>query len=244
MPHSSLLIPHSSFPMYNHILLDLDDTLWDFKANSRIAMQEIYNDYKLINHYDSFESFYSIYMEKNHQLWEQYAKGEITKDYLSLERFLHPLRLVGINDATLARQLGDDFLHRTTMQTQLVDGAIELLDYLKDKYTLSIISNGFVEVQYIKLRRSGLLPYFTHIFLSEEVGYQKPDIRFFQAVLEKLDAKNTECLVIGDNFQTDILGAQNAKIDAVFYKKDTEQTYNPSVYATEVNNLIAIKNIL
>ena len=207
-------------------------------------MQEIYNDYKLINHYDSFESFYSIYMEKNHQLWEQYAKGEITKDYLSLERFLHPLRLVGINDATLARQLGDDFLHRTTMQTQLVDGAIELLDYLKDKYTLSIISNGFVEVQYIKLRRSGLLPYFTHIFLSEEVGYQKPDIRFFQAVLEKLDAKNTECLVIGDNFQTDILGAQNAKIDAVFYKKDTEQTYNPSVYATEVNNLIAIKNIL
>ena len=230
--------------MYNHILLDLDDTLWDFKANSRIAMQEIYNDYKLINHYDSFESFYSIYMEKNHQLWEQYAKGEITKDYLSLERFLHPLRLVGINDATLARQLGDDFLHRTTMQTQLVDGAIELLDYLKDKYTLSIISNGFVEVQYIKLRRSGLLPYFTHIFLSEEVGYQKPDIRFFQAVLEKLDAKNTECLVIGDNFQTDILGAQNAKIDAVFYKKDTEQTYNPSVYATEVNNLIAIKNIL
>ena len=230
--------------MYNHILLDLDDTLWDFKTNSRIAMQEIYNDYKLINHYDSFESFYSIYMEKNHQLWEQYAKGEITKDYLSLERFLHPLRLVGINDATLARQLGDDFLHRTTMQTQLVDGAIELLDYLKDKYTLSIISNGFGEVQGIKLRRSCLLPYFTHIFLSEEVGYQKPDIRFFQAVLEKLDAKNTECLVIGDNFQTDILGAQNAKIDAVFYKKDTEQTYNPSVYATEVNNLIAIKNIL
>ncbi len=230
--------------MYNHILLDLDDTLWDFKANSRIAMQEIYNDYKLINHYDSFESFYSIYMEKNHQLWDQYAKGEITKDYLSLERFLHPLRLVGINDATLARQLGDDFLHRTTMQTQLVDGAIELLDYLKDKYTLSIISNGFVEVQYIKLRRSGLLPYFTHIFLSEEVGYQKPDIRFFQTVLEKLSAQPSECLVIGDNLQTDIQGAQNATMCAIFYRHNSEVALNSEFTTQTVDDLIEIKAIL
>ena len=230
--------------MYNHILIDLDDTLWDFKANSKIAMQEIFNDYELIKYYDSFESFYSIYTDKNHQLWEQYAKGEITKDYLSLERFLYPLRLVGIENPQLAKQLGEDFLQRTTLQTQLVEGAIELLDYLKNKYTLSIISNGFVEVQYIKLRRSGLLPYFTHVFLSEEIGCQKPDVRFFQAVLEKLNAKNTECLVIGDNFQTDIQGAENMQIDAIWLKKDDVVEHNIHTKNTIIDNLLVLKSIL
>ena len=158
--------------MYSHILIDLDDTLWDFKKNSKIAMQEIFNDYELIKYYDSFESFYDIYMAKNHQLWEQYSKGEITKDFLSLERFLYPLRIAGCENIELAKTLGTDFLYRTTQQTNLVEGAIELLEYLKEKkYTLSIISNGFIEVQYTKLRRSGLLPYFSNIFLSEEVGY-------------------------------------------------------------------------
>ena len=230
--------------MYNHILIDLDDTLWDFKANSKIAMQEIFNDYELIKYYDSFESFYYIYTDKNHQLWEQYAKGEITKDYLSLERFLYPLRLVGIENPQLAKQLGEDFLQRTTLQTQLVEGAIELLDYLKNKYTLSIISNGFVEVQYIKLRRSGLLPYFTHVFLSEEIGCQKPDVRFFQAVLEKLNAKNTECLVIGDNFQTDIQGAENMQIDAIWLKKDDVVEHNIHTKNTIIDNLLVLKSIL
>ena len=230
--------------MYKHILIDLDDTLWDFKANSKVAMQEIFNDYELIKYYDSFESFHAIYMEKNHQLWEQYAKGEITKEYLSLERFLYPLRIAGVENEQLAKQLGEDFLHRTTMQTQLVEGAIELLDYLKNKYTLSIVSTGFVEVQYIKLRRSGLLPYFTHIFLSEEIGYQKPDIRFFQAVLTKIDAKNTECLLIGDNLQTDIQGAKNANIDAILYQKNDSSDANSSDIYHVVNSLLAIKNIL
>ncbi len=207
-------------------------------------MQEIFNDYELIKYYDSFESFHAIYMEKNHQLWEQYAKGEITKEYLSLERFLYPLRIAGVENEQLAKQLGEDFLLRTTMQTQLVEGAIELLDYLKNKYTLSIVSNGFVEVQYIKLRRSGLLPYFTHIFLSEEIGYQKPDIRFFQAVLAKIDAKNTECLLIGDNLQTDIQGAKNANIDAILYQKNDSSDANSSDIYHVVNSLLAIKNIL
>ena len=229
--------------MFKHILIDLDDTLWDFKVNSKIAMQEIFNDYELIKYYDSFESFYAIYVEKNHQLWEQYAKSEITKDYLSLERFLYPLRLVGVEDKQLAKRLGEDFLHRTTLQTQLVDGALEILEYLKNKYTLSIISNGFIEVQYIKLRRSGLLPYFTHVFLSEEIGYQKPDIRFFQTVLEKLDAKNTECLVVGDNLQTDILGAKNANIKAVFYNRGQTDELNISSDVITIEDLLQIKSI-
>ena len=230
--------------MYKHILFDLDDTLWDFKANSRIAMCEIFNDYKLINFFDSFESFYDIYMVKNHQLWEQYAKGEVTKEYLSLERFLYPLRTVGIENKTLAKQLGEDFLQRTTLQTQLVDGALDLLNYLKDKYTLSIISNGFVEVQYTKLRQSGLLPYFSHIFLSEEIGYQKPDIRFFQTVLHKLCAKNTESVVIGDNFQTDIEGAKTANIHSIFYNKTASELSDLLPDISVVDNLLQIKSIL
>lgn len=231
--------------MYKHILIDLDDTLWDFRRNSKIAMQEIYNDYELIKYYDSFESFYDVYMTKNHQLWEQYAKGEITKNYLSLERFLYPLRIVGCENVELAQKLGTDFLYRTTMQTNLVEGAIETLDYLKSKnYTLSIISNGFIEVQYTKLRRSGLLPYFTNIFLSEEIGYQKPDIRFFQAVLEKLEAKPSDCLVVGDNLQTDIQGAQNANINSVYFTNHSEISEKDHPITPIIQNLIQLKNLL
>lgn len=228
-----------------HILIDLDDTLWDFRRNSKIAMQEIYNDYELNKLYDSFESFYDVYTVKNHQLWEQYAKGEIIKDYLSLERFLYPLRVVGAEDVELAKRLGEDFLHRTTLQTNLVDGAIETLEYLKSKgYTLSIISNGFIEVQYTKLRRSGLLPYFSNVFLSEEVGYQKPDIRFFQAVLDRLNATPAECLVIGDNLQTDIQGAQNANMRAIFYNAHPEQPSKNEFSGQIIANLLEIKTIL
>jgi putative hydrolase of the HAD superfamily len=231
--------------MYKHILIDLDDTLWDFRRNSKIAMQEIYNDYELIKYYDSFESFYDVYMTKNHQLCEQYAKGEITKNYLSLERFLYPLRIVGCENVELAQKLGTDFLYRTTMQTNLVEGAIETLDYLKSKnYTLSIISNGFIEVQYTKLRRSGLLPYFTNIFLSEEIGYQKPDIRFFQAVLEKLEAKPSDCLVVGDNLQTDIQGAQNANINSVYFTNHSEISEKDYPITPIIQNLIQLKNLL
>lgn len=228
-----------------HLLIDLDDTLWDFRRNSKIAMQEIYNDYELNQYYDSFESFYDIYMVKNHQLWEQYAKGEITKDYLSLERFLYPLRVVGNEDVELAKKLGKDFLYRTTMQTNLVDGAIETLEYLKAQgHILSIISNGFVEVQYTKLRRSGLIPYFANVFLSEEIGYQKPDIRFFQTVLDRLNASPSECLVIGDNFQTDIQGAQNANIRAVFYKNNADLSLNYEFMGQIIENLVEIQAIL
>ncbi len=231
--------------MYKHILIDLDDTLWDFKKNSKIAMCEIFNDYELIKYYDSFDSFYDTYMTKNHQLWEQYAKGEITKDYLSLERFLYPLRIVGCENVELAKTLGNDFLYRTTMQTNLVDGAVDLLEYLKQKgYTLSIISNGFVEVQYTKLRRSGLLQYFSNVFLSEEVGFQKPDIRFFQAVLEKLNAKTTECIVVGDNLQTDIEGAQNANIDAIFFSRGGGELSNMLLKNNIVDKLLQIAAIL
>lgn len=230
---------------YKHILIDLDDTLWDFRGNSKIAMNEIFNEYELIKYYDSFESFYDIYMTKNHQLWDQYAKGEISKKFLSLERFLYPLRIVGNEDVELAQKLGTDFLYRTTMQTGLVDGAIQLLEYLKDKnYTLSIISNGFIEVQYTKLKQSRLLPYFSNIFLSEEVGYQKPDIRFFQAVLAKLNANNTECLVIGDNFQTDIQGAQNAGIKAIYYQKESSELSNINSNIIVIDSLLQLNAIL
>ncbi len=231
--------------MYKHILIDLDDTIWDFRRNSKIAMQEIFYDYELNQFYNSFESFYDVYMIKNHQLWDQYAKGEITKDFLSLERFLYPLRIAGNENVELAKKLGEDFLYRTTMQTNLIDGAIETLEYLKDKgYTLSIISNGFVEVQYTKLRCSGLLPYFANVFLSEEIGYQKPDTRFFQTVLDRLNATPAECLVIGDNFQTDVQGAQNANIRALFYKDSTNKPIDIEFAGQIIENLIEIKAIL
>lgn len=218
---------------YKHVFIDLDDTLWDFHANAQAALEEIYDNHQLYKHFDSFEHYFTMYAKRNLELWELYGKGEITKEFLNFERFSHPLVQVGAGNVEIAEQIGREFLEMLPTKTLLIPHAKELLDYLYPKYPLTIISNGFIEVQYKKLRSSNLEHYFTHIVLSEGAKALKPDKRIYEYAMQLNSATASECLMIGDSYEADIVGARNAGIDQVFYQPSLTSPEKPATYRIE-----------
>lgn len=228
---------------YRTLLIDLDDTLWDTRANARESMSEIYIQYSLNRYFESFDAYYEIYTRRNLELWDLYHFGKITKQQLTRERFLYPLAQVGVEDEQMAANLGRDFLETTTTKTKLVDGAIELLDYLHPKYRLFILSNGFREVQYRKMENSGLTPYFEKVFLSEDAGVNKPHPEIYRYALKNSNSKKSETLMIGDNPDTDIAGAHSMKIDQIYFADN--QVFDIGFKPTFiVNKLAEIMEIL
>ena len=227
---------------YKNIFIDLDDTLWDFHANAQAALEEIYNNHQLYNHFNSFEHYFNIYAKRNLELWELYGKGEITKEFLNFERFSHPLVQVGAGNIKIAEQIGREFLEMLPTKTLLVAHAKELLDYLYPKYPLTIISNGFIEVQYKKLRSANLEHYFTHIVLSEGAKALKPDKRIYEYAMQLNNATASECLMIGDSYEADIVGARNAGIDQVYYQPSITPTEKQSTY--HIKTLEEVKLII
>ena len=229
--------------LYKHLFIDLDDTLWDIHRNSKECLVEIYNDYGYNKLYETFEDYYNVYMPSNHHLWGLYRNGTINKDELIVERFLVPIREFGIDDAVYAKKLSDDFLERTTLKTRLVDGTMDLLEYLKPKYQMHILSNGFREVQYKKIENSGLKPYFEKIILSDDAGVNKPHPEFFTYAFEQTKADPTEALMIGDSWDADILGAYNSNIHQMWFNPEELQPkdFTPTYC---VKTLDEIRNIL
>ena len=228
---------------YKHLFIDLDDTLWDIHQNGKECLQEIYADYRYDRFFPTFEDYYNVYTPENNRLWAEYQNGKIRKDELIVERFLAPVRRFGIDDPIYARNLSDDFLERTTRKTQLIAGSIELLEYLRPKYKLHILSNGFREVQHKKIENSGLKPFFDKIILSEDAGINKPHADFFTYALKNANARRKESIMIGDNWNADIVGARNSKIAQIWYNPHGMQ---PVDFAPThvVKSLAEIKDIL
>lgn len=203
-----------------HIVwIDLDDTLWDFKANSRIALGDMYRDHGLSQWFDTPAEWIECYEHFNHQLWDQYNHALITKEFLMAERFRLPLAHKECTQATeLSRQFDTEYLDRLAECTLLVPGAIELLVSIRQRdIKTGILSNGFTEVQFRKIRNSGLEPYIDYVVLSDQIGINKPDVRIFRhaEVISGIPAAHS--LMIGDNPDTDILGAINAGWQAILY---------------------------
>lgn len=208
---------------YKNLFVDLDDTLWDIHRNGRECLEEIYLDYGYDRFYAVFEDYYNIYMPSNLRLWGLYRRGQIRKEELIVERFLVPVRKFGIDDPAYAKSLNDDFLERTTRKTGLVEGAIELLDYLKPKYRMHILSNGFREVQFRKIENSGLRSYFDKIILSEDAGANKPHPDIFTYALKNTNSRRNESIMIGDSWEADIVGAQKSRIDQIWFNPQEEK---------------------
>lgn len=202
---------------YTAVFLDWDDTLWDFRANAYISLQEMYAKYQLEQFFESFDHFFRLYAFRNKQLWELYGSNKITKEELHRERFQYPFVQVKALNEKLSAQIGDDFLMTTTTKKELIPYAKELVIYLAERYPLTIISNGFSEVQYRKIQGSGLASYFKHIVLSETAGAQKPDPAIFALALETNRISAQAAIMIGDNYDTDIQGAKNSGIDQIYY---------------------------
>jgi putative hydrolase of the HAD superfamily len=228
-----------------HIFFDLDHTLWDTDKNAKESLQEIHQEIKILENFNvPFELFHSTYQKHNDILWKKYAKHEVTKSDVRINRFKYSLEELNIFDDTINEFFASHFVIRTPLKKNLIEGAIELMDYVKDRYTLSIITNGFKEVQYIKMEESGLSKYFSHIFISEEVGYNKPSPDIFKHAMETSGAINAEnCLMIGDSLEADILGAINAGMKAVYLCPESKNESTENNFIT-VNSLAEIKTIL
>ena len=239
---------------YTDIFLDFDDTLYDTHGNAVIALAETYEDFHLDRYFNDPQVFYDDYWKTNIDLWGRYSKGEITRDYLIIERFRHPLcvseelRVKSEESASTFKEyclkISDVFLDYCASKPGVIEGAHELMDYLKQKgYKLHMTSNGFHEVQYKKLKSCGLSNHFDTIILSEDAGVNKPSPLFFEYALKQSGAKKESTIMIGDNFQTDILGAKNAGLDTIFFNHWPEYpATEPVTY--EVKALKDIMNIL
>lgn len=226
-----------------HIFFDLDRTLWDFDANSRLELEHLWMDNKLYQRGITLpDQFIKVYEKINSKCWAQYQTSQITKTELRSKRFIDTLSYFGISDNLLGEKMGLAYIENSPKRTVLVNGAIELLTYLKEKYTLHIITNGFKEVQFIKLNNCGLSPFFKEIITSEEVGELKPHYRVFEYSLEKAKAIKEESIYIGDDYKADVEGAFNFGMPVIYYNPKKEQ-HQLSIFG-EVSELNKIKNIL
>ena len=220
---------------YKAVFIDWDDTIGDFVGAAKLALQEMYEKYNLNDYFASLEEFVFLYKPHNLELWDKYAKDLVTKEYLSFDRFFFPLmhgskggerrlgdKAIRQEVAALAEQLSEDFLNMTTARFSLLEGAEELVRYLAAKYPLTVVTNGFVEVQYEKFDKSGLRDCFAHIVLSEEVGCQKPNPRIFEEALRMNGLQAEDVVMIGDSWNSDIQGAINAGIDQIWIRKSKD----------------------
>lgn len=228
------------------LFIDFDDTLYDTHGNAVIALHELFDLLGLERYFPCPDMFYDEYWKANIDLWTRYSRGEITRDYLILERFRRPLSFgEGINaDDAYCLEASDRFLEFCSSKPGLVDGAKELMDYLRSKrYRMHMCSNGFHEVQYKKLRSCGLYDYFDTIILSEDAGYNKPAPEYFDYALRQSGASRETTLMIGDNFQTDILGAKRAGLRVAYFNRYPDYPASEPVDC-EVASLLELMDVL
>ncbi|MGB0881772.1 MAG: YjjG family noncanonical pyrimidine nucleotidase [Vicingaceae bacterium] len=202
---------------YEHIFFDLDRTLWHFDENSRKVLNDIFNHFKLIQNIPSAKEFITIYEVVNEELWSLYREDKISKKDLRWRRFNVALIHFDIDNIDLAYEIADYYVYHSPRQTVLFPETIKVLDYLKGSYKLHIITNGFEEVQYIKLNESGLTNYFDVIILSEKVGVKKPHPYIFKKAFSESGAKASNAIMIGDDWYADIYGAERVKMDAIYF---------------------------
>ena len=207
---------------YTNLFIDFDDTLYDTRGNAVISLRETFEAFQLGRWFPDPQVFYDAYWEANIDLWGRYSRGEITRDYLIVERFRRPLSAGQGLEVTEAfcLEMSDRFLDFCSNKPGLVDGARHLMDYLRGKgYRLHMCSNGFHEVQYKKLAACGLRDYFDTIILSEDAGVNKPSPLYFDYALRASGASRETTVMIGDNLQTDIIGARDAGFNTIFFNR-------------------------
>ncbi len=232
---------------YTDLFIDFDDTLYDTHGNANLALHELYEHFGLDRYFDNEQGFTEPYWLANIQLWTQYSRGEITRDYLIVERFRRPLSM-GMGERVTKEfclEVSDWFLESCADKPGVIDGAHELLEHLRHKgYRMHMTSNGFHEVQYRKLKASATLEYFHTVILSEDAGVNKPDRRFFDYAFKVSGARPESTLMIGDNFVTDIKGAKDAGLDVMFFNQHPDEFQTPEPVNYEVHHLSEITKIL
>lgn len=209
---------------------DLDDTLYDFKESSLIALRKVYSAMSLDRFFFSEQSWIDIYHRHNASLWADYNVGAVTKDFLKMERFRRPLMEAGADDSTareLSAALDPEYLRLLAATGLTLPGAHRLLKSLRSAgIKIGILSNGFTEVQHDKIENARLSDLVDCVVLSDEIGINKPDRKLFDYALAKSGAQASNSLMIGDNPDTDIAGALNAGWRAYLFDPQSDSLLN------------------
>ena len=201
---------------YKNLFFDLDDTLWAFSANARDTFEEMYDKYGLGAFFDSFEHFYSLYQQRNTELWIEYGNGRITKEELNRQRFLYPLEAVGAGDSALAVAYSEGFFSVIPTKSRLMPHAKEVLEYLVSRYNLLI--------------------------LSDDIGLLKPAPQLFYFALSATQSELRDSLMIGDSWEADMVGANGVGMHHAFYNVSgrTEFPFKPTYLLKDLKELMQI----
>ncbi len=223
-----------------HLFFDLDHTLWDFDRNSAEAYKILLSE----NGFPvNFEDFHRIYEPLNLQYWEDYAAGKVTKEEVKNNRLKETLAHFGIRlSETQSEQLADRYLELLAQGRKLFDGALETLAYLKKCYRLHLITNGFTEVQETKIKNTGLQAFFETVTITEKLGVLKPHPKVFRHALKQAGAFAHESVMIGDSWKSDIAGALNTGMQAVFFDP-YDQTEVPLPVVKKITRLEELKSL-
>jgi len=229
--------------MTKYLLFDWDDTLWDFSANSALALDECYNTMGLDRFFVGALDFRTQYYKANNALWAMYRMGKIDRQYLVSHRFMDTLMAAGCHDASLSSRLNDTYLAIVETKSLLVPNAREVLEYLTEKgYELIVVTNGFIEPQQRKLRNSGLRHFLSHVVISADAGANKPSRAFFDYVFAHTGALPAQSMLIGDDADSDISGAVEYGLRCVYFNRKGIPCPYPANH--EITDLIQLKEIL
>lgn len=217
------------------VFFDLDHTLWDFEKNSRLTFETIFEELQIQS---IIEDFIQAYVPTNFNYWKLFRNDEISKEDLRYYRLKDTFSLFNYPASDeLIHSISNKYINQLSLQTHLFPGTHELLQCLKTKYRLHIITNGFDEVQYKKISRSGLESYFSTITTSEDINLKKPNPKVFLHALEKAKTKPEQSVMVGDNLEADVNGALQVGMQAIYFGEEDYEGW-------KTNQLIEIKNIL
>lgn len=221
------------------VFFDLDHTLWDFEKNSALAFETIFKNYQIEIDLDKFLKHY---IPINLKYWEMYRTEQITQIQLRYGRLKDTFDLITyeIEDEKI-NLLSDKYIHYLPKYNHLFEGTIEILEYLKPKYNLHIITNGFAEIQNNKLNNANISHYFQTITNSEMAGVKKPNPIIFQHALDKAQAKKESSIMIGDCLEADIYGAIHSGFEAILFNED-KKTIPENI--KQIHHLLQLKKYL
>jgi putative hydrolase of the HAD superfamily len=221
------------------IFFDLDHTLWDFEKNSAITFEIIFREHKVNM---PLQEFLEIYVPLNFRYWKLYREEKITKSQLRYSRLKESFDTINyIASDDLINSLAQRYVELLPEQNNLFQNTVTVLNYLRKRYSLHIITNGFEEIQEKKLENAAIRSFFQHVVNSEMVGVKKPNPKIFEFALEKAGVSPCKSVMVGDSLEADILGAKNVGMKTIHFNSTKDPDHEHGII---VKDLIEIKNYL